>query len=688
MANSVNHAEILQSDQAVQTYLKSRGFTNASRMMEAEVAKGAVTLQAQQNVLNLRKTVTALDYETSYNELREWVDGSLDLYKSELHALVYPMLVHCFLEIVRKGQVERAKAFLLKCRTEFMEGTAGRREELLSLGSIASELHIDENSTARLFLDNRYEIRLSRYACDLAVSFLHDDVGRSGLLKLLNQYCIVVRTEDSDMRSGGFAKNAADEAGFITAEEKSNLLKHDILWGRLRPDLYMIPDDHEKEIMDNENKERIENGKSDGPTAMTGVTPANGASGGAAAGISSSSSKKEGGGKDGKEIEPVEEARVLEDGTISSSRVPLKRYRPKQLGLVTEEDLKGRAFLGWQQRSLSTSGSGTETAEKSEEFVLPSVLCYTFMNTKGEGLNCSAVSSDGAQVAGGFGDSTIRLWDSRESGTAASNASNATNGGAGLGSRSARLVGHSGPVYSVSWTRCGRFLISGSEDGTVRLWSTLFKTDVVAYRGHNYPVWSVKFSPLDHYFVSAGHDRTARLWSTDRVYPLRIFSGHLADVDTVGWHPNCNYVGTGSSDRSARLWDVREGKCVRVFPARGTVHALAFSPEGSKIALSGDDANIDVWDMRYAKRAVRLKGYHKSTVWALDYSQEGAVLASGSADNSVVLWDAAKAAEKPMAVLQTKDTPVHALAFTRRNVLVACGNFGEGARARDANVLQ
>ncbi len=54
------------------------------------------------------------------------------------------------------------------------------------------------------------------------------------------------------------------------------------------------------------------------------------------------------------------------------------------------------------------------------------------------------------------------------------------------------------------------YLLSSSEDGTVRLWSLQTFTCLVGYKGHNYPVWDTQFSPFGYYFVSGGHDRVAR----------------------------------------------------------------------------------------------------------------------------------------------------------------------------------
>lgn len=683
-----------KEDQAVLAYLRKRGLQGAAAAMQMAVpatAPGAYDESCMTTVLGITGRDEASRFETSYSELRSWVDGSLDMYKSELHSVLYPCLVHCFLEIVRRGFVERARAFLNRWKTEFMDGAAGRREELLALGGVASQQHLSENATAKLFLNNRYELHLTSYAFELVFSFLSDDARRAVLLRILNQRCHVRQHVDGAARAsaGGIAKTEAGVNGqgacdpvFVPADEKSGQLKHELLWGKLPPSLYIIPDSHEVEAAEAAAKKaKDEASAADGATPMTGVTGANGATPGKGA-AALAAAKKEGAkdvGKDGKgkgdeNEEASDKPHVLPDGTISDSYVPLKRYRPKAQGLDSEEDIKARAALGWRSKILAESGTGSANESADQECVLPSVLCYTFTNTKGEGLNCSAVSTDGAQVVGGFGDSSVRLWDARVSGTPGS-------GAQGLSGRPSRLLGHSGPVYSVDWTRCGRFVLSGSEDGTVRLWTALHRADLVAYRGHNYPIWSVAFSPLDHYFASGGHDRTARIWSTDRIYPLRILAGHLADVDVVRWHPNCNYLATGSSDRTARLWDVRAGKSVRVLGARGTVHALAFSPDGSTLAVAGDDPVVETWDIRSGKRMQRLPA-HKGTVWALDYSKDGAVLASGCADQSVGLWDAKGAASdgepKPLARLRTKDTPIHDVSFTRRNLLVASGNFATG----------
>lgn len=626
----------MAADRVVLEYLRKRGFKRAEEALmqhdlgsadyshvenlDLKLDEADVDDDLRNVVMMLKRPAELAEhdsgrYEESYCELRDWIDGSLDIYKAELHTVLYPLLVHCFLEIVRREHWKEARAFLARSSAEFTHASTAdayspRAQELMSLMGIATPQHLQENQTSKLFLSNRYEIHLSHYAFELIMYFLADDPRRSVLLRILNQRCRVRidETKDGCLRAGGLLTAAkqhnanANDHGFVPSAEKNALLRTDVLWGRLRPDHYIIPDGTDPSAPAKGGKSKPKN------AADKGKGPADG------------KGKADPLKKDPVGTDDDEEPLIREDGTISVSRVPLKKYRYNSTGIETSADRKQRANL---TEGLGTDGGRCELA----------ILCYTFTNTRDDELNCSAVSDDGSQVAAGFGDSTVRIWDAKRTGTASS-------GERGLGGKSTRLVGHSGPVYSVDWTHCSRFVLSGSEDGSIRLWNTALKTDLVAYHGHNYPVWSASFCPLDHYFASGGHDRTARVWSTDRISPLRILAGHLADVDVVRWHPNCNYIGTGSSDRTARLWDIRDGKCVRVFGGhKGTIYSLAFSPDGRTMACGGDGRTIDVWDIATGQRLKRLAG-HSSTVWTMDYSQEGAVLASGGADQRVCIWRA------------------------------------------------
>ncbi len=110
-----------------------------------------------------------------------------------------------------------------------------------------------------------------------------------------------------------------------------------------------------------------------------------------------------------------------------------------------------------------------------------------------------------------------------------------------------KLIGHSGPVYSLSFdpmagaSAAPTYLLSASQDASVRLWSLDTWQNVVVYKGHADPVWDVQWAPMGVHFATASRDRTARLWMTERIAPVRMYAGHLSDVE-VRWLFDClNY---------------------------------------------------------------------------------------------------------------------------------------------------
>ena len=340
---------------------------------------------------------------------------------------------------------------------------------------------------------------------------------------------------------------------------------------------------------------------------------------------------------------------------------------------------------------------------------LPSICFYTFLNAY-QGLTAVDVTDDSSLIAGGFADSTVRVWSvtpkKLRSVKQASDLSLIDKESDDVlerimdektASELKILYGHSGPVYGASFSPDRNYLLSSSEDGTVRLWSLQTFTCLVGYKGHNYPVWDTQFSPYGYYFVSGGHDRVARLWATDHYQPLRIFAGHLADVNCTRFHPNSNYVATGSADRTVRLWDVLNGNCVRIFTGhKGPIHSLTFSPNGRFLATGATDGRVLLWDIGHGLMVGELKG-HTDTVCSLRFSRDGEILASGSMDNTVRLWDAVKAFEDLetddfttatghinlpensqellLGTYMTKSTPVVHLHFTRRNLVLAAGAY-------------
>ncbi len=273
---------------------------------------------------------------------------------------------------------------------------------------------------------------------------------------------------------------------------------------------------------------------------------------------------------------------------------------------------------------------------------IPSICMYTLMNVSAR-VTAVGVSEDSSMLAAGLSDSKIRVWsllNHKLRKLKPAEALKDINREAedvlhrmlddSTAESSKELIGHSGPVLGVSFSPDKTLLLSGSEDGVVRLWSLQTWTCLVCYKGHIFPVWDVQFSPLGYYFASCGHDRTARLWTTEQAHPLRIFQGHFSDVDCLAFHPNSNYIGTGSSDRSLRMWDCVTGSCVRFMTGhKSAVLCLAFSPDGRFLASGSSDLRVLIWDCAFGHLLAEL-GHHTQLISGLAFSREGTILSSSA----------------------------------------------------------
>ena len=93
-----------------------------------------------------------------------------------------------------------------------------------------------------------------------------------------------------------------------------------------------------------------------------------------------------------------------------------------------------------------------------------------------------------------------------------------------------------------AFSRESHYLLSGSGDGRVKLWSVRHSQCLVTYRDHGFPVWDVAFSPHNAHFLSSCYDGAVRVFSTER-YDLSIENtvrGALAPLAVVSRLIRCS----------------------------------------------------------------------------------------------------------------------------------------------------
>lgn len=167
-----------------------------------------------------------------------------------------------------------------------------------------------------------------------------------------------------------------------------------------------------------------------------------------------------------------------------------------------------------------------------------------------------------------------------------------------------RFVGHTDSIFSVNFSPIEGYILTGSWDGTARLWDIQSGKTVRTLVNHKDDIRSTAFSPDGKYVVTGSFDHTARIWSADPVHDAQIIYGHSDRVNSVSYSPDGNLILSASRDNTVRLWDARtlSSEDERIQHSNSLLDPKAvFSSNGRWIAAAsedyqGDNPNIVFWE--------------------------------------------------------------------------------------------
>ncbi|HLO17147.1 MAG TPA: hypothetical protein VK206_20095, partial [Anaerolineales bacterium] len=163
------------------------------------------------------------------------------------------------------------------------------------------------------------------------------------------------------------------------------------------------------------------------------------------------------------------------------------------------------------------------------------------------------------------------------------------------------FIGHTDIVSSVAFSPDSRYLLTGSSDGTARLWEVQTGKQLQLFKHpEGDQVNWVAFSPDGKHALTGGFDGLIRLWSIETGAELREFSGHTASVWTVAFSLDGKYALSASDDSTARLWDVATGIELRRFIGHtAALWGAVFSPDDKYVLTGSNDGTARIWFTDY-----------------------------------------------------------------------------------------
>lgn len=270
-----------------------------------------------------------------------------------------------------------------------------------------------------------------------------------------------------------------------------------------------------------------------------------------------------------------------------------------------------------------------------------------------------------------------------------------------------RLRGHQGTVKCMQVE--DHVCLTGSEDGTVRLWDLRRVNEDEDWEGETFSLSDVAEED-ESYDGEAPHTNGIRASSSkapsvaEREGPcVRVLEGHTKEVSALYFEDEC--LVTGASDKTMRQWDLNTGQCIMTMDILWAIsHPPVATPgsalpnlmfPGAAAAAAGGSFAVPMppyadgsWDM------------YTDFVGAVQFW--GYALVSGSGDGAVRMWDSESAVSlcleawiltrgfavrtgQPHRTLLGHTAPVSCLQFDELHVV--SGSLDKSVRVSTAAVL-
>ena len=292
------------------------------------------------------------------------------------------------------------------------------------------------------------------------------------------------------------------------------------------------------------------------------------------------------------------------------------------------------------------------------DLLITPALAQGELRGHGGPVRALGITADGREAISGSFDSSAIVW-ALERGTAR-----------------AVLRAHDSAVNAVGSTASG--FVTGGEDGRLAIWNRNDLTKPLRVEKiHTAPIAALNVSPDGKNIATASWDSSIAVTPLDGGMSRRL-EGHQGNVNGVGFLPDGNTLVSVGYDLTLRIWpqqgspriikldaplntlsiahdgrmaaggadgtlfllDAQGNNLRKIEAADAPLIALAFSPDGTRLAAASPRGSVTLFDAATAKALFTLNG-PGLPVWSLAFSPDGKVLFTGGSDRLVRRWNAA-----------------------------------------------
>ncbi|HEX8703071.1 MAG TPA: serine/threonine-protein kinase [Myxococcaceae bacterium] len=267
-------------------------------------------------------------------------------------------------------------------------------------------------------------------------------------------------------------------------------------------------------------------------------------------------------------------------------------------------------------------------------------------------VNCVSLSPDGRWLVSASDDRTVRLWDL-------------------LTGKSRVLETYGDEAWQSLFSPDGRYVASASKEGKIRLWEKTTGHSRT-FEGHAHPVNGLSFSADGRLLLST--DFGGAMWQWDVASGTgKLLGRHPESIIELKPLPDERHAVSIARDNTVRLWNLEDGSSQLVLDSSVPLTSASLASRTGTLAVSTDEGQVLLWQSLPGKPRV-LNGLPGS-IRMVRLSQDGRYLAAQSVRGPIQLWDLKTGTSR---TLHSAEGWGPSLAFTPDNLwLVAGGRDGK-----------
>ncbi|KAL1413011.1 TOR complex subunit lst8 [Vanrija albida] len=262
-------------------------------------------------------------------------------------------------------------------------------------------------------------------------------------------------------------------------------------------------------------------------------------------------------------------------------------------------------------------------------------ICYRqiTMPPQWKQVNRLAISPDKVYLAAA-GNSSVRIWD-------IPSLSN---------SPIMQLEGHTGNVTALQYSAAGKWIVTGSEDGTVKVWDTRTGQVQRTYKHEGTMVNDVVIHPNQGELISCDQLGSVKIWDLgENTCTHELVPAEDVPIRSVSIASDGGTLVAGNNLGTVFVWRIQGGADstnlvpVTSFVAHNKyVTRCLLSPDTRHLATCSADTTVKLWSTKdYEYTLERTLEGHQRWVWDAAFSADSAYLVTASSDHAARLWDLA-----------------------------------------------